>query len=62
MTEPNNITVRNNPDRHRFELLDGDTVIGESHYTAHQDASVRSGFSTTPWWTTRTVARALQRF
>ncbi|GAA2113346.1 GNAT family N-acetyltransferase [Kocuria atrinae] len=38
MTEQNNITVRDNPDHRRFELLDGDTVIGESHYTTHQGA------------------------
>lgn len=36
MTESNNITVRNYPDRHRFELLDGDTVIGESHYLPYE--------------------------
>ena len=26
------ITIRNNPDRSRFEMLDGDTVIGQAAY------------------------------
>jgi len=26
------ITVRHNADGHRYELLDGDAVIGEAHY------------------------------
>lgn len=31
---PNNsaITVRQNPERHRYELLDGDKVIGKAHW------------------------------
>lgn len=30
------ITVRIAPERNRFELLDGDTVIGEAHYRLHE--------------------------
>ncbi len=26
------VTVRNNPDRQRYELLDGETVIGTAHW------------------------------
>ncbi|MEX5293803.1 GNAT family N-acetyltransferase [Kocuria sp. CPCC 205268] len=33
MAETSTITVRNNPDRHRYELLDGETVIGRAHWT-----------------------------
>ena len=36
MTQSPNITVRNNSQRKRFELLDGDTVIGQSHYLPHE--------------------------
>lgn len=32
MAETSTITVRNNPDRHRYELLDGGTVIGTAHW------------------------------
>lgn len=30
------ITVRNAPERNRYELLDGDTVIGKAHYRLHE--------------------------
>ena len=30
------ITVRNDPQRHRYELLDGDTVIGGAHWMPHE--------------------------
>lgn len=29
------ITVRNAPERRRYELLDGDAVIGKAHYLPH---------------------------
>lgn len=32
------ITVRNNPDRHRYELLDGETVIGSAHWVPFEGA------------------------
>ena len=32
-------TVRNNPDRRRYELLDGDTVIGKAHCVPFDDAA-----------------------
>ena len=34
------ITVRNNPDRHRYELLEGDTVIGKAHWVAFEEPGV----------------------
>jgi predicted GNAT family acetyltransferase len=33
--EPETITVRNAPDRRRYELLDRTAVIGKAHYLAH---------------------------
>ena len=30
------ITVRNDPDRHRYELLDGDSVIGAAHWVPRE--------------------------
>lgn len=38
MTETQAITVRHNPGALRYELLDGDAVIGEAHYRAFEDA------------------------
>lgn len=32
------ITVRNAPERRRYELLDGDAVIGKAHYLPHNGA------------------------
>ncbi|MBT2550529.1 GNAT family N-acetyltransferase [Arthrobacter sp. ISL-65] len=29
------ITVRNTPERHRYEILDGDAIIGKAHYLPH---------------------------
>lgn len=31
------ITVRNVPEQHRYELLDGGAVIGKAHYLPHDD-------------------------
>jgi uncharacterized protein len=33
------ITVRHNADRLRFELLDGDRVIGKAYYVPHEGAA-----------------------
>ncbi|GEO95547.1 GNAT family N-acetyltransferase [Kocuria turfanensis] len=32
MPQDDSIAVRHAPDRHRYELLDGGTVVGEAHY------------------------------
>lgn len=32
------VTVRNNPDRQRYELLDGETVIGSTHWVHFEGA------------------------
>lgn len=32
------ITIRNNPERGRFEVLDGDAVIGQTAYLDHDDS------------------------
>lgn len=32
------ISVRNNPGRQRYELLDGETVIGAAHWVPFEDA------------------------
>lgn len=34
----NAITIRNNPERGRFEVLDGDAVIGQTAYVDHDDS------------------------
>lgn len=36
MADTSTITVRNDPDRHRYELLDGDSVIGAAHWVPHE--------------------------
>lgn len=36
MEQQSTITVRNNPDRRRYELLDGDTVIGKANWVPYQ--------------------------
>lgn len=33
------ITVRNAPQRHRYEILDGDAVIGKAHYLPHNGSN-----------------------
>lgn len=33
-TQPN-ITIRSNPRRHRYDLLDGETVIGRAHWVPY---------------------------
>ena len=38
MDQQPGITVRNNPDRQRYELLDGDAVIGNAHWVPYQAA------------------------
>lgn len=38
MAETPTTTVRNNPDRRRYELLDGDTVIGKAHWVPFEGA------------------------
>ena len=35
MEDKATITVRHAPERRRYELLDGDTVIGKAHYLPH---------------------------
>ena len=42
------ITVRHNPDRERFEILDAGNVIGKAAYKDTTAAPRPSGFSTTP--------------
>ncbi|MDQ0618712.1 GNAT family N-acetyltransferase [Arthrobacter globiformis] len=32
------ITVRHTPERRRYELLDGDAVIGKAHYLPHESS------------------------
>ncbi|ALO65636.1 acetyltransferase [Arthrobacter alpinus] len=40
MDQESNITVRQNADRHRYELVDGERVIGKAHWlTFERDAS-----------------------
>lgn len=38
MAETSTITVRNDPDRRRYELLDGGTVIGAAHWVPFEGA------------------------
>ena len=38
METESDITVRHNADGHRYELLDGDAVIGEAHYLSFDGA------------------------
>ncbi len=33
------ITMRHNADRHRYELLDGDKVIGKAHWLSYEGCS-----------------------
>ncbi|CAI3797578.1 GNAT family N-acetyltransferase [Pseudarthrobacter sp. MM222] len=40
------ITVRHNPDRNRFEVLDGDTVIGRAAYVDRDAESQRIFYHT----------------
>lgn len=49
MEQQSTITVRNNPDRQRYELLDGDTVIGQAHWVPYgaTDGSQRIFYHTT---------------
>ena len=39
MTETATIVARHNPERHRYELLDGDAVIGKTLYMPFHDAA-----------------------
>lgn len=36
MNNPTIVTVRHTPERHRYELRDGDAVIGKAHYVPHE--------------------------
>lgn len=36
MNSPTTVTVRHAPERHRYELVDGDAVIGKAHYVPHE--------------------------
>ena len=57
MPNESTITVRQNSSRHRYELLDGDKVIGKAHWLSFdRDASSERIFST-PRSTTITQAR-----
>ena len=38
MEQQTTLTVRNAPERRRYELLDGDTVIGKAHYLPYDGA------------------------
>lgn len=40
------ITIRHNPERHRFEVLDGDTVIGRAAYLDRDDEGQRIFYHT----------------
>ncbi|MFI7585377.1 GNAT family N-acetyltransferase [Kocuria sp. M1N1S27] len=39
MDQHSTITVRRTPGRHRYELLDAQTVIGTAHYQDYDDAA-----------------------
>ena len=39
MDQHSTMTTRHNPERHRYELLDAETVIGTAHYQDYDEAA-----------------------